>query len=69
MSENPDESSADHVGMLIMSICVAGATVGYFAFRMGSRSIGGNAMSGGPSKAPAATEQSPGIHDSAGHGV
>lgn len=68
MSDNPDESSADHVGMLITSVCVAGATVGYFAFRMGSRSIGGNAMSGGPSKAPAATEEGAIIQDSsAGH--
>lgn len=56
-SNDPDESSAQHVTMLIVSCLVASGSCGYFAFRMGSHAIGGNAMTGGPSKAPAMTDE------------
>lgn len=49
--EVTDEGS--HVGMLIVSCLIAGVSIAYLAYRMGSRAIGANAFSGGESKAPA----------------
>ena len=56
-----EEGSDGHVFMLVVSIVVAGLSCGYFAYRMGSKAIGGNAMTGGASKAPgfSAAESAP----------
>jgi len=53
--EAREQGSSEHLGLLIFSVLVAGASCGYFAFRMGSKMIGGNAMTGGASKAPSLT--------------
>jgi len=51
---NPTLSEqGDHVGWLIASICVAGISVGYIAYRVGAKEVGANALNGGPSKAAA----------------
>ena len=42
--------------MLILSCAIAALSCAYFAYRMGSGAIGGNAMTGGPSRAPAMDE-------------
>ena len=49
---NPNVIQGDGL-MLLVSCLVAGITCGYFAYRGGSQAIGGNAMKGGASKAPA----------------
>jgi hypothetical protein len=50
---NPNASDVgDHVGTTIVSCLVAGVSIAYIAFRMGSKEIGRNAMAGGASKAP-----------------
>ena len=46
-------SEEEHIGALVASVIVAGLSLGYQAYRTGSKQIGANAMSGGPSKAPA----------------
>ena len=48
--------SSSHVWMLVLSCAIATISCAYFAFRMGSKAIGGNAMTGGPSRAPAMTD-------------
>jgi len=57
ITADPNESSPDHVVMLVISCIVASGSCGYFAYRMGSRAIGSNAMTGGPSKAPAMSSE------------
>lgn len=70
---NPN--SAGHVVLLCISMGVAGFVVAYFAYRMGSSSLGKNSMTGGASKAPsiADTPTASSINDtantSADHGV
>ena len=51
-----EEGSSTHTFLLIVSLFVAGGSCAYFAYRMGSREIGRNAMTGGASKAPAMTD-------------
>ena len=50
---NPLHSDTDHAGALATSCIVAGLSLGYIAYRTGSKQLGGNAMTGGASKAPA----------------
>lgn len=49
---NPLHSEQAHTGALVASCVVAAFSLGYIAYRTGSKEIGANAMSGGLSKAP-----------------
>ena len=55
-SESVAAGSTEHIAMLILSCAIAALSCAYFAYRMGSGAIGGNAMTGGPSRAPAMDE-------------
>ena len=50
---NPLHTGQSHAGALAASCIVAGLTLGYLAYRAGSKEVGANAMTGGPSRAPA----------------